>query len=153
MLPEVKRRQERRKKAARLLNTSRYFGRPDSVLRAEDIFDAADKIGVPPYLFAAIVAVESAWGSADAAKWANNFTGVKGAGKELRVYADARYGLEAGALLLAKRYIAKGLLTPEQIGPIYAPTKGATNDAQGLNSNWVRNVRRIMDMAAAAAVA
>lgn len=152
-MPEVLRRRRRRAKAAKYLNGERYFGRPSSVLKAEQIFDAADACGVSPYLFAAIVAVESGWGSSDEARWANNFTGIKGIYRVLKAFGSIEEGLAAGAALLKRRYQDKGLLTPEQIGPVYAPTQGATNDDQGLNSNWVRNVRRIMDECGRAATA
>lgn len=153
MSPEALRRRKRREKVSRYLNGERYFGREGSVLTAEDIFDAADACGVSPYLFAAIVAVESAWGSSEEAKWSNNFTGIKGVYTKLRAFGSVAEGLRQGASLLKRRYWDKGLITPEQIGPVYAPVKGATNDDLGLNSNWVRNVRAIMDSCGRAATA
>ena len=127
------------------LDSERYFGRPGSVLSARDILEAANAHGVDPRLLASVVANESAWGTHPNAVASNNFSGIMGSGSELRQYNTPSEGLQAAARLLRNRYIDRGLTTPETIGPVYAPTEGATNDPGGMNNNWVSTVNSIMN--------
>lgn len=125
------------------LNSPKYFGREGSQVKAEDILQSAQTHEIDPRLLAAIVANESAWGTARNAREANNFSGMMGAGKQLFHYDSPQAGIDAAARLLKERYVGKGLTTPETIGPVYAPV-GAKNDPTGVNSNWIRNVNGIM---------
>jgi hypothetical protein len=130
---------------ASYLDQPKYFGRANSKVRASDILAAAQSAKVDPRLLASVVANESAWGTHPNARAANNFTGMMGSGKELFKYPTPRAGLDAAASLLKRRYIDRGLTTPGKIGPVYAPTVGATNDPNGINNNWVKTVSGIMN--------
>lgn len=101
--------------------------------------------GVPPNLFMAIVASESAWGKGANATKQNNPLSVMGN----RSIHDSTFptiedGLKEGARNLKDLYISEGLDTPQKIGPKYAPV-GASNDPDNLNSNWVPTVSSIMN--------
>ena len=43
-----------------------------------------------------------------------------------------------------KNYISKGLTTPEQIKPTYAPDE-ATNDPTNLNEHWLTGVKYFLE--------
>lgn len=53
-------------------------------------------------------------------------------------------GIEKMTQNLAKNYVSKGLKTPEQIGPKYAPI-GAKNDPTGLNRFWIPTVTKYVN--------
>lgn len=127
------------------LNSPKYFGRKGSAVTGEMLLSAARKGHVDPRILAAMVGNESGYGTNSAAVSANNFAGMMGAGNKLFQYPTPQAGLDAAAANLHKKYISKGLDTPEEIGPIYAPTKGATNDPRGINKGWVPTVRSIYD--------
>lgn len=125
------------------LDQPKYFGRKGSQVRGADLVAAAQQANIDPRLLSSIVANESAWGSHPNAVAANNFSGMMGKGSELFKYDTPRAGLDAAAGLLQRRYVSKGLTTPAKIGPVYAPTVGATNDPNGINNNWVKTVNGI----------
>lgn len=108
----------------------------------ELIVSIANKYGIEPNLFAAILASESGYGKHSKH---NNYGGLmdpKTGCSKLQKFDSIEAGLEAVASNLARNYIAKGLSTPETIGPKYCPI-GAANDPTGLNNNWIPNVKKI----------
>lgn len=125
------------------LDSSKYFGRPGSVVKSDMILNAAQQSGISPRLLAAIIANESAWGTHPAAVKANNFSGSMGKGSQLFQYSSPQEGLNAAAQNLASRYWSKGLRTIPQIGKVYAPTVKATNDPHGINKGWIPTVSAI----------
>lgn len=72
----------------------------------------------------------------------NNFGGLYN-GKEGKFfyYNSKEEGLQAFVSLLKNNYFGKGLDTIEKIGSKYCPI-GASNDANGINVNWVPRVNQ-----------
>lgn len=113
--------------------------------KSEELVKIAKKHNIPPNLFIAIIAHESDWGKSAGAKEQNNPLSVMGNGNISNSgFPTVEKGLEVGAENLEKEYINKGLTTPEKIGPKYAPTVNATNDASGSNNNWIPTIKTIM---------
>lgn len=115
--------------------------------KADKVVKIAKDNDVPPKLFMAIIAHESAWATSKGATEQNNPLSVIGSGSisdSSSKFPTVEKGLEAGAKNLNKLYISEGLDTPKKIGPKYAPV-GAGNDVGNSNSNWVGNVTKIMD--------
>lgn len=114
--------------------------------KGNEVVKIAKKNDVPPKLFMAIIAHESAWGTSQGATKQNNPLSVIGSGSisdDSSRFETVEKGLEAGAKNLNELYISEGLDTPKKIGPKYAPV-GAGNDVGNSNSNWVPNVTSIM---------
>lgn len=111
---------------------------------AETIEQAARTANINPNLLAAIMAVETGWGSSMAFKVHNNPGGMMtGANaSELKHFENIEAGIQQMALHLKAEYIDKGLTTIEDIGAKYAPP-GAANDPRGTNKSWVKNVKKI----------
>jgi len=113
--------------------------------KTDELVKIAKKHNIPPNLFLAIIAHESNWGKSPGAKEQNNPLSVMGNGNISNSgFPTIEKGLEVGAENLEKEYIDKGLTTPEKIGPKYAPTVNATNDASGSNNNWIPTIKSIM---------
>lgn len=96
-------------------------------------FVAAGKAhGIDPAFLASIAIAENVSGK-------YNNPGALMGKNGIRSFGSMSEGINAMASNLATGYIAKGLVTPEQIQSKYAPN-GASNDPTGLNSNWTNNV-------------
>lgn len=113
--------------------------------QSQYLLDTAKKHHIPQSLFVAILANESWWGKGDNVKLQNNPGSLMGNSNHPWKYKTLQEGVEAYASILEENYIKKGLTTPETIGPIYAPTEGATNDPEHSNNNWIGNVKSIMN--------
>lgn len=115
--------------------------------KGKEVVEIAKDNDVPPKLFMAIIAHESAWATSEGATEQNNPLSVIGSGSisdDKSRFPSVEAGLKAGAKNLNELYISEGLDTPKKIGPKYAPV-GAGNDVGNSNSNWVPNITKIMD--------
>ncbi len=111
--------------------------------KKQAFLDAAEKHGVDPVLFIAIVMNETGWGTSSAVVNKNNPGGVMlVGGGGLRTFATIEEGIDYTAGNLYRNYIAKGIVTIPEIGAKYAPI-GAANDPTGMNMNWVPTVTAI----------
>lgn len=106
------------------------------------VASVAEKYGLDPNLFAAIIGIETGYGTSNAIKNYNNPGGMMDPSSnwmKLTHYSSLQEGLEAMARNLKKNYIDKGLTTVSSIGAKYCPV-GAANDPNGTNSGWVPSV-------------
>jgi len=106
------------------------------------IVASADKYGLDPTLFAAIIGNESGLGKYGSG---NNFGGLmnpRNGCMTKQKFATVEIGLDRVAANIRKNYINKGLTTPATIGPKYCPV-GANNDPNGLNKGWIGGVTRL----------
>ena len=110
--------------------------------KSEKILKIADEEKVPALLMASIVANESDWGQSDNVEKLNNPMSVldKKHGK-FQKYKSVDEGLRAGAKVLYKKGIKKGLDTPNEVEKIYAPEN---DDPTGLNKDWAKKVEKTM---------
>ncbi len=108
--------------------------------------DAAKKHGLDPALLAAIAMHETGNGTSKAVRNKNNPGGLMNPRtnwRTLQRFSTLEKGIDAMARNLKRNYIDKGLKTPAQIGPKYAPV-GAHNDPGKLNRHWVGSVSNLM---------
>ena len=91
-------------------------GSPLSVY-AEDFVGQADKLGLDWKLVAAISGVESNFGKFIPARSFNAWGWANGSYR----FRSWEEGIEIVSESLKKNYYERGLLTPGQIGPVYAP--------------------------------
>ena len=113
--------------------------------KGDVIVGAAQKYGLDPALLAAIMALETGWGTSSAVKNQNNPGGLMSASSnwmKLQSFSTIEEGIDAMAKNLKKGYIDKGLTTIAQIGNKYCPV-GAANDPNGTNSGWIPSVTSI----------
>lgn len=109
--------------------------------KGEDIVAAAEKYGIDPALFAAIIKQET--GSGRSIDEHNNPGGIMGS-SGLRTYSSIDEGLDSMASLLKRGYYDEGRTTPDTIGPKYCPV-GASNDPGSLNQYWIPNVTKFYE--------
>jgi hypothetical protein len=111
--------------------------------QGKNIILTANKHGLDPVFFAAIMAHETGWGLSSKIKNQNNPGGIFRNGK----YASFRTieeGIESMAANLRNRYINKGILTIRGVAAVYAPV-GAKNDPKKRNHLWPGGVTAIMN--------
>lgn len=111
------------------------------------VANVASKYGINANLLAAIMALETGWGTSNAIKKYNNPGGMmdpKTNWMTLQHYDSLEAGIEAVARNLKNNYINKGLTTIATIGAKYCPV-GAANDPNGTNSGWVPSVVSIFN--------
>ena len=99
----------------------------------------AIELGIDPYLAVAIVLHETGckWNCSSLLKQCNNVGGMKGSpgcnGGSYKAFSSLDEGISAFMNNLYKNYYAKGLTTPETIGPKYAAS-----------STWASKIRAYM---------
>jgi hypothetical protein len=107
---------------------------------AQTIVAASDAHGVDFRLITAIGMCESNLGkhmpSGSYNAWGYAIYTGQDSGAEFRNW---EHGIKVMAEYLATKYYSKGLTTPEQIGPIYAPPSVNTENS------WAKCVRNYMD--------
>lgn len=111
----------------------------------EIIVGAAQKYGLDPALLAAIMALETGWGTSSAVNNQNNPGGLMDPASnwmKLQSFSSIEEGIDAMAKNLKNGYIDKGLTTIAQIGNKYCPV-GAANDPNGTNAGWIPSVTSI----------
>lgn len=102
----------------------------------------AEKEGIDPALFGAIISMETGYGTSNAIKNHNNPAGIMDPAAnwmKLKTFSSLEEGLTYSAHNLKTNYIDKGLTTIPQIGAKYCPV-GAANDPTGMNSGWIPGV-------------
>lgn len=107
--------------------------------KADKIIMEAEKAGVSPVLFAAIMAHESAWGTSQAILNHNNPSGQM-RGSTIIHFDTLDAGIEMTGQTLHNLVIERELHTIEALGSVYCPV-GADNDPLGLNIHWVPTVK------------
>lgn len=110
--------------------------------KADKIIAEAQKAGVSPVIFAAIMIHESAWGTSKAIREHNNPSGQMSSSVIIH-YATLDEGIEATGRTLKNLIIERELQTVEALGSVYCPI-GAANDPLGLNKNWVPAIKGFM---------
>ena len=113
--------------------------------KGDVIVGAAEKYGIDPALLAAIMALETGWGTSSAVNNQNNPGGLMDPASnwmKLKSYSSIEEGIDAMAKNLKTGYIDQGLTTISQIGNKYCPV-GAANDPNGTNSGWIPSVTSI----------
>lgn len=107
--------------------------------KSKDTFiSVAKEQGIDPILFIAISLHETGNGTSNAVVNKNNPGGLMSS-SGLYVYSSLEEGIKAMGRTLHNRIIKDGLTTIDRLGSVYAPV-GATNDPNGLNQHWVKNV-------------
>lgn len=121
---------------------TKYFGK--GVLSGEEQYtiQAAQKAGVNPALFAAIMGTESGWGTSYAVRVQNNPSGQM-TGSHVIHYSSLEEGIDATGATLHNLVVKGGLNTLQELQRAYAPV-GASNDPNGMNSGWLKSVTTII---------
>lgn len=110
--------------------------------KADKIIYEAEKAGVSPVIFAAIMIHESAWGTSDAIVYHNNPSGLMSS-SGLMHFDTLDEGIEVTGNTLHNLIVERKLDTVEKLGSVYCPV-GAANDPTGLNVNWVPTIKQMM---------
>lgn len=110
--------------------------------KAEKILAEANKNGISPIIFAAIMIHESAWGTSAGIIEKNNPAGLMN-DQGLIAYRTLDEGIEATGRTLKNLIIDRELNTVEKLGTVYCPIN-ATNDPLGLNHYWVPMIKQLM---------
>ena len=113
--------------------------------KGEIIVGAAQKYGLDPALLAAIMALETGWGTSSAVNNQNNPGGLMDPSSNwmsLQSFSSIEAGIDAMAKNLKTGYIDQGLTSISQIGNKYCPV-GAANDPNGTNGGWIPSVTSI----------
>lgn len=113
--------------------------------KGEIIVGTAQKYGLDPALLAAIMALETGWGTSSAVNNQNNPGGLMDPSSNwmcLQSFSSIEAGIDAMAKNLKTGYIDQGLTSISQIGNKYCPV-GAANDPNGTNSGWIPSVTSI----------
>ncbi|MGM9903249.1 MAG: peptidoglycan amidohydrolase family protein [Enterococcus sp.] len=109
---------------------------------ADTIIAEAEKNGISPIIFVAIMIHESAWGTSQAIREKNDPGGLM-VNNELQKYETLIEGIAAMGRTLKQLIIEQNLRSVAQLGSIYCPV-GANNDPYGLNKAWVPAVQELM---------
>lgn len=115
-----------------------FYGFGDTIL------DVSESQGVDPVLVAAIMIHETGNGTSNAVMEKNNPGGIMDWEQNwstTRTFSSLEEGIHYTIANLKSRYMDQGLLTIEEIGPVYAPID-AVNDPDGLNQNWIPKVNQ-----------
>lgn len=114
--------------------------------KADAFIHAAEKYNVDPTLVASIALFETGKGTSNAVKNYNNPGGLMDPKNPMEFlhFSSLEQGIEAMTANLYRNYIQKGLHTPAQIAPIYAPI-GAKNDIHNTNSHWAPTVIKFIN--------
>lgn len=113
--------------------------------KGEIIVGTAQKYGLDPALLAAIMALETGWGTSSAVNNQNNPGGLMDPSSNwmsLQSFSSIEAGIDAMAKNLKTGYIDQGLTSISQIGNKYCPV-GAANDPNGTNGGWIPSVTSI----------
>jgi hypothetical protein len=109
--------------------------------------DAGIQYNIDPYLTASISMLETGRGTASVLTKYKNVGGVwDSKAKTHRRYSDVRDSIFDQARILKKGYVDQGLNTIAEIGRKYAPP-GASNDPNGTNAQWPKNVSSFYNQA------
>ncbi|MEY8445510.1 peptidoglycan amidohydrolase family protein [Enterococcus ratti] len=110
--------------------------------KADKILIEAQKNGISPVIFAAIMIHESAWGTSKGIIEKNNPAGLM-AEQGLITYNTLDEGIEATGRTLKNLIIKQQLLTIEKLGTYYCPVD-AENDPMGFNHYWVSIIKQLI---------
>lgn len=120
------------------------YGRGVLVDKEQYTIAAAQKAGVNPAIFAAIMANESGWGTSHAVRYDNNPSGQM-RGSHVMHFSSLEKGIDVTVETLHNLVVVRGLSTLPDLQTAYAPI-GADNDPTNMNSGWIANVVSIAKM-------